>query len=290
MKRPREIEVQTNLWFIHPVSRNLARGLAKFGIHPNVVSIAGLLCGILAALFYFFYETFTNVLAGFLLMVLWHILDGADGQLARMTDKATMTGKIIDGIADYSVFIAVTLSISIAAYPEVGPIIIPILLAAAFSHIYQSAAYERQREDYMFWVYYDPHKKAVPQEAKSDAWHRNYFLRGLYTWYLGVQDRIRPGEAMKSRKYAEELGRKKWTRVQHKYRDMYASHLRAWSLLSANSHTLAIFLFCAIGKPVLYLLTEIIIFNAYMVAMLHTKSKKDAVFSAWLKKLETSKS
>lgn len=290
MKRPREIEVQTNVWFIHPPSRSLARGLARIGVHPNIVSFTGLFCGILAAYFYFNYEVFTNCLIGFALMVLWHILDGTDGQLARLTNKATMTGKIIDGIADYSVFIIVTTSISVAIYFDIGPIIIPIYILGAFSHIYQSAAYERQREDYMFWVYYDPAMKPVSQEAKSDGWRRNYFLRGLYTWYLGVQERMRPGEAMKSRQYAKELGAARWKKVQKKYQDMYAPHLRDWALVSANTHTFAIFLFSAIGIPILYLLTEIIIFNVFLAILFHVKSKKDAVFHTWLNALEKSKS
>ena len=142
----------------------------------------------------------------------------------------------------------------------------------------------------MFWVYYDPAKKSVPQEAKSDAWRRNYFLRGLYTWYLGVQDRMRPGEAMKSRQYANELGPKRWRQAQQKYQDMYVPHLRHWALVSANTHTLLIFLFCAAGAPILYLLTEIILFNGFLAVMLHVKSKKDAIFHGWLKTLEKSKS
>jgi len=290
MNRPREIEVLTNLWFVHPLSRSLARLLAKTPVHPNVVSLTGLISGLLAAYFYFNYETFTNCLIGFGLMIVWHILDGTDGQLARMTGKATMTGKIIDGIADYSVFILVTTAISVAIYPDYGFVVIPVYIAGAFSHIYQSAAYERQREDYMFLVYYDPAKKKVPDEAKSDGWRRNYFLRGLYTWYLGVQERMRPGEAMKSQQYAKELGPKRWKKVQDKYREMYAPHLRYWSLVSANTHTAIIFLSCAVGMPILYLLTEIVVFNIFMAFMFHIKSKKDAVFHAWLKNLEKSKS
>ena len=290
MNRPREIEEQANLWFIHPISRSLARALAKTGVHPNTISFAGIFCGFLAAVFYFQYEVFTNNLIGFALMVIWHILDGTDGQLARLTNQSTMTGKIIDGVADYSVFIVVTFAISVAILPKYGIIVVPVVFFAALSHIYQSAAYERQRENYMFWVYYDPTKKAVPQEAKSDAWRRNFFLKGLYIWYLGVQDRLRPGEATTSKKYAQQLGPKRWKKVQAKYSELYAPHLRQWARLSANTHTFAIFIFCALGDPMFYLLFQIVVLNAYLGLMLYLKGKKDEEFEGWLRKFEINKS
>jgi phosphatidylglycerophosphate synthase len=31
----------------------------------------------------------------------WHVLDGADGDLARMTGRASPQGELFDGICDY---------------------------------------------------------------------------------------------------------------------------------------------------------------------------------------------
>ena len=86
VKRTAEIEEWTNRVVIHPVSSRLTPWLARLGVSPNAVSLAGMACGLAAGMAY--HRSVAGpayAVAGLLLMLAWHVLDGADGQLARLT-------------------------------------------------------------------------------------------------------------------------------------------------------------------------------------------------------------
>ena len=97
--RPKEIEAHTNRWFFHPLSRALAQLLAKTSVHPNLVSFVGVGFGLAAAYNYYHFHDPKSVITGFVCMLIWHVLDGTDGMLARMTGKATVLGRAIDGVS-----------------------------------------------------------------------------------------------------------------------------------------------------------------------------------------------
>src|SRR3546814_5178632 len=87
-------------------------------------------CGVLAGFAYYHYTSWWGPLLGFLLMVTWHILDGSDGQLARLTNQQSELGKVIDGICDYMTFIAVYGGLGLAMSQRFGPAIWWLLVVA----------------------------------------------------------------------------------------------------------------------------------------------------------------
>src|SRR3954471_18230839 len=87
IKRTIEIEEFTNRYVIHPISGWLVPLFHQRDIHPNTVSLAGAVSGAIAAVCYYNYEHTAAAVAGFLFMLGWHVFDGADGQLARLSGK-----------------------------------------------------------------------------------------------------------------------------------------------------------------------------------------------------------
>jgi phosphatidylglycerophosphate synthase len=81
--RPAMIEDPSNLWIVHPLAERLLAPALRLGIHPNSVSFAGMGFGALAGICYAHWQNPIAVLAGFALMVAWHVMDGLDGKLAR---------------------------------------------------------------------------------------------------------------------------------------------------------------------------------------------------------------
>src|SRR5882757_7865749 len=82
IRRTTEIEEITNLYFIHPLASRLVPFFARMRFTPNAVSVTGMLFGILSALAYYRYSDVRFAITGFALMIAWHVMDGADGQLA----------------------------------------------------------------------------------------------------------------------------------------------------------------------------------------------------------------
>ena len=100
IRRTAEIEEITNRNFIHPMASRLVPLFARMRITPNAVSILGMLLGILAGFAYYRYQDLRFAITGFILMIAWHVMDGADGQLARLTHSQSHLGKVLDGICD----------------------------------------------------------------------------------------------------------------------------------------------------------------------------------------------
>src|SRR5580658_1126031 len=114
IRRTTEIEEITNLYLIHPLAGRLVPFFARLRITPNVVSVAGMLFGILAAFAYYRYADVRFAITGFVLMIAWHVMDGADGQLARFTHSYSHFGKVLDGIADIVTFLAVYTALALS--------------------------------------------------------------------------------------------------------------------------------------------------------------------------------
>src|SRR5258708_19907652 len=105
IKRTTEIEEITTLPLIHPLAGRLVPIFARLHVTPNAVSIVGMLFGILSAVAYYRYWDFRYATTGFSLMVAWHVMDGADGQLARFTQPYPYFVKVLPGISDHLPFL-----------------------------------------------------------------------------------------------------------------------------------------------------------------------------------------
>ena len=120
VRRTLEIEEVTNRYFVHPIASCLVPLFAALRVPPNAVSIAGMAFGISAGAAYYAYQDPRCAIAGFILMVAWHVMDGADGQLARLTNTHSQFGKVLDGICDYVTFIAVYVGLAINLSRQYG--------------------------------------------------------------------------------------------------------------------------------------------------------------------------
>src|SRR5258708_5354738 len=171
VRRTLEIEEVTNLYLIHPIASRLTPLFAAMRIPPNAVSLAGMLFGILAGVAYYHYQNPRYAIAGFILMIAWHVMDGADGQLARLTQSQSQSGKVFDGICDYVTFIAVYTGLAVSLTRQYGDWIWGLAIAAGICHAVQAAAYEVQRQADNFCVL--RHKTPKFLEPPAVSQHSN---------------------------------------------------------------------------------------------------------------------
>ncbi|NJC07798.1 CDP-alcohol phosphatidyltransferase family protein [Polymorphobacter fuscus] len=245
--RPAMIEDPSNLWLVHPLSERLLAPALRLGIHPNMVSFTGMGFGALAGAFYAHWQQPLAVVAGFLLMVGWHVMDGLDGKLARASGKASPLGRLIDGLCDYMVFFVVMLPI-VFSFADWQPVL-ALAVVSGICHAVQSAWYEGERE----------------------AWKRR--ARGVFhveprsarfwgeAFYNSVEARLGGGAKAIDAVLAAHPDRL------DAYLDATAPLLRRLSILSANSRTLVIALACLAGNPRLYWYWEIIGLSAIAIGL-----------------------
>jgi len=292
VRRTSEIEEITNLYVIHPIASRLTPLFADLHISPNAVSIAGMVFGILAGVSYAHYQDLRCTIAGFFLMIAWHVMDGADGQLARLTNSQSEFGKIIDGICDYVTFIAVYSGLALPLSRQYGKWVWLVVVAAGLCHAVQAAAYELQRQEYNFWGWRRksaalPELSAKPQNAtaKSPA---QWLADGLHRLYAKVQVLADGGTGRFRKRLAAILQQQpeQDASIRRRYREVFAPTVRRWSVMSSNYRTLAIFIFTLLKAPLYYFVFEIIGLSMILVVLLFEQHARHALFLKGLEAAE----
>lgn len=112
-----------------PISLALTRRLATTSITPNAMTVVSVLIGLLAAPFFLSSAPEVQVIGG-LLFVLHSIVDGCDGELARLRFSESRFGGLLDYWGDNLVHVAVFSCMAAGLSIELGASW-PLLLGAA---------------------------------------------------------------------------------------------------------------------------------------------------------------
>ncbi|MET0181044.1 MAG: CDP-alcohol phosphatidyltransferase family protein [Novosphingobium sp.] len=185
--RPRELQDALNHHLYHPLAWRLARTLARTRVTPNMVSVAGGLAVASAGAAYagplWGLAWPGSAVAGLALHMAWHVIDGADGDLARITGRSSPRGEMVDGLCDYAGHFAMYLLLAALLAAQVGPIGWAAMTAVGVAHAVQANHVEVQRRFYLHWVHGKP-------------WLANQrpAVRGPFAWLVALY--LRAGAGM----------------------------------------------------------------------------------------------
>lgn len=101
-----EVEEIFDLSFYRPLAFLIVKLVYPTRITPNQLTINSIILGIASGILYGTGKP-DLILVGAALYVLSNIFDCSDGQLARLKHNGTAVGRIIDGMADFTVMVAV---------------------------------------------------------------------------------------------------------------------------------------------------------------------------------------
>jgi len=279
--KPRELELWSNRWLIHPLSRRLAAALSHTPVTPNMVSAAGVFAAGAAAAGYVGLAWPVSVAVGFVAHCGWHVLDGADGELARRTGRSSSTGELVDGLCDY--LGQAVLYIALAAFlaRSIGPWAWPLALASGLARAVQANSYESRRRHYQHWAY---GRAWIRQTLGGEAAASPGGLAALGRLYLAVSAKVaRPNPALEHQLAA-------WIRqggeVEADARALYRMGQRraiaAAAPLSANARTFVLALSMAAGSPLYYFLYETVGLTLVLAWSLRVQSAADVAVAAAL--------
>jgi len=258
--RPAELEDWLNGRLYHPLSWRLARLLAPTAVTPDMVSAAGALAIMLAAAAYGALAWPWGVALGLALHMAWHVLDGADGDLARVTGRSSPHGELVDGICDYLGHIVLYVTLGFIAAGQIGGLGWALMWAAGASRVVQAAHYEGARRQYQLIVYGTPWM-ASAAPVTSPSGRRHPFV----VYYLWLTGWIVPhGPALTAA--ARDPARR--DRLGAAMRAEGPGFLPQMSLLSANYRTLAVGAAMLAGRPHWYFLFEVGVLGLVLLASL----------------------
>lgn len=259
--RPAELEDWLNHRLYHPLSWRLARRLAATWVTPDMVSAAGALVVMLAALAYAQPGWPWSALAGLALHMSWHVIDGADGDLARLTGKASPHGELVDGICDYVGHIVLYVTLGWMAAGQIGAAGWALMWAAGASRVVQAAHYEGVRRQYQLVVHGTPWLASEASPGSEVGGRRHPFVV-YYIWLTGLIVPHGPALVVAAREPARCHVMRMWLLGHGQVM------LRRMTWLSANYRTLAVGAAMLAGAPHWYFLFEIVVLGVVLVASL----------------------
>jgi phosphatidylglycerophosphate synthase len=131
----RSQEYFINKYYADPIARIIVRITYKLRIHPNLLTLVSLICGVLAAGCFLTERS----LAGAILVQVHLFFDLADGTLARLTHKATEFGAKLDKISDQIVrgilFPSIAIVSPVSLWVKIV-FVVTIYLDVAIVHLY----------------------------------------------------------------------------------------------------------------------------------------------------------
>ena len=188
--RPRELQDGLNHYLYHPLAWRLALLLARTPITPNMVSVVGAGFVVAAGIAYAQPGWPVPALVGMALHMSWHVVDGADGDLARITGRASPIGEMVDGLCDYGGHTVLYGILGWILSHQIGPVAGVVMLATAMSHAVQANHAEVEKRSYQWWVYGTPWLRNTGEGAR-----RKGLLARLAGAYLAVADSTTRGTA-----------------------------------------------------------------------------------------------
>ena len=128
-----------------PISLRISKLLLKTGITPNQISILSTVIGLVGASFFFNGEYFYLILGGILIHI-HSIVDGCDGEVARLKLRQTKYGGWLDSVLDRYVDAAIIFGLAYGYWSITGDVTIWIIgfvaLIGSFLNSYTSDKYD----------------------------------------------------------------------------------------------------------------------------------------------------
>jgi phosphatidylglycerophosphate synthase len=267
------VEGLLDVHFYRKVGYRLAQFFARRNLTPTGVTLLGTLVGIIAGHFYFYRDLGLNVI-GMLLQIFSNALDNADGQLARMTNRGSREGRVIDGLGDLAVFFSVYFHLCLRCVSSGGSNWTWLIaIAAGASHSAQTAVADYLRNAY---IYFSPggsrgefdSSTRIEEEYDELQWRQapwRKFLLRVYLDYTVGQERYLP--QMKNVRAAIESRRsEQW--LLERYERENKPIVKCANFFGRNTRMILLFLLLILDQPIWYFVFEITIFNFLLVFIL----------------------
>lgn len=238
----------------------------RIGVHPITVTLSSILIGAASGWFFGQESLWLNI-AGILLLVWANWFDCADGQLARMTGKTTLVGRVLDGFGGDVWFFSIYFFICLRYTPQWG-VWIWLLgsVAGLYCHARQCQLADYYRNIHLFFQKGSSGSEldsTVRQQAEyvNLLWNRKEWFHKLYLHFYMSYTRSQENMTPDFQRFYYKLLRKYCTELPQDLRDEFRAGSRPlmpWcNVLTFDTRVGVLFLTTLLGVPWAYFLFEI---------------------------------
>jgi phosphatidylglycerophosphate synthase len=225
-----EVEEVLDLVLYRPLALVFVRLVYKSRLTPNGVTFMSLLSGLVSA-YCFAQGTATGMAWGGIWYAIANTLDCSDGQLARLQNSGTPLGRLVDGVVDWVISVAIFTGLGIGLQRSTGdPMVWWIVSAAGITSAVHAFFFDLYQQQFISTV--RGQKNFVDRELEKTRVgigesRRNPFrttFLSIYLRYLEAQRNSRSAE-IGARQYPPDL-----------YREMNKNIMRFWTLLGPTTN------------------------------------------------------
>ncbi len=287
-----DTEEWLDVHFTRPIGLVFALLWNKFGIHPNIITIVSIFLGAGAGWMFSHTELIYNVY-GIILLMLANFCDSTDGQMARLTGKKTLLGRVLDGFSGDVWFFCIYVGIAYRLMSQHIPgtdiywsiwIWALAVIAGVVCHSPQSSLSDYYRQIHLFFLKGKSGAELdnyVQQRAKFESlgvkdWFEKLYCY-FYSGYCKSQERRTPAfQSFFSLWNQVELkrGKEQMEPIRQEFLAGSRPLMPFTNLLTFNSRAIAIYITCIAGSltqdiigPWIYLFIEIIVLNILYIRM-----------------------
>lgn len=284
-----DTEEPIDIYFYRPLGYRCALWFERRGVHPNIVTILSIIIGVASGVFFYF-DTWWLNLIGILLLVWANVYDSADGQLARMTGKKTLWGRLLDGFAGdlwfFSIYFFICLRFTMAHDWEGERWqILAVWLMAAFAgficHSRQCSLADYYRNIHLYFLKGKDGSELDTFRQQRAMFHatpwEHHFWWKLWLYFYGnytrLQESMTPNFQRLMLLVKERYGDDVPDSFRARFRELSKPLMKYANILTFNTRSIALFALLLAGMPWLYFVFEITVMNILFFYMRHRHEK-----------------
>ena len=288
--KSREVESDFELYVTRTPGYLWALFFRWLHVHPIAVTLMSIVIGSASAYFFLFDDICYNLI-GMLLLIWANWYDCADGQLARMTGKKTLVGRVLDGFAGNVWAFFIYIALLLRMWPEWGiTIFILESWAGFYCHSRQCALADYYRNIHL-WVTLGKEKSeldtSIEQQRRMESlrwnkkeWFEKFYLL-FYVRYTRSQERQTP-EFQLIKPLLDKLPVDNPIRQQFRKESLPLMPL--CNILTFDTRVGVLFFSLLIGHPWIYIIFEITVLE---ILRFYTRHRHEALCHKLHQKLST---
>ena len=283
-----DTEEWLDVHFTRPIGLVFALFWNKLGVHPNVITILSIFLGIGAGICFYYTDLWHNV-AGVLLLMFANFCDSTDGQMARLTGKKTLIGRMLDGFSGdvwfFCIYVALCMRMQNQPIPgmeQTWGIWIWVLgaIAGFLCHSPQSSLSDYYRNIHLFFLKgksgseldNSEQQRKVFEQMKADKdWLGCLFFYN-YANYCRSQEKRTPKfqrffQLYNEAQTAEASQQEMREQVRLSFLEGSRPLMKYTNVLTFNTRAICIYITALLNCPWAYFLFEIIVLSILYVHM-----------------------
>lgn len=288
--KSREVESDFELYVTRTPGYLWALFFRWLHVHPIAVTLMSIVIGSASAYFFLFDDICYNLI-GMLLLIWANWYDCADGQLARMTGKKTLVGRVLDGFAGNVWAFFIYIALLLRMWPEWGiTIFILESWAGFYCHSRQCALADYYRNIHL-WVALGKGDSeldtSIEQQRRMESlrwnkkeWFEKFYLF-FYVRYTRSQERQTP-EFQLIKPLLDKLPVDNPMRQQFRKESLPLMPL--CNILTFDTRVGVLFLSLLVGHPWIYIIFEITVLE---ILRFYTRHRHEALCHKLHQKLST---